>query len=191
MLQLLYHSSYPIIYISFELMQQKKNTNTYISLTAIIEDSSRTFQVSRIKKKHTLSYLYHQSFRSSKKDSFPRTFWKSKNRNPKKRKEKKKTTLLTFKNLLVPTRWIKGGPFNVTNKFNQITNRIATRSKDPRLLLFLLSAENRCAPLNDARRHLCDGKLTPRWKRWKAGKSYLFRRVAKKESWPGHKNFET
>lgn len=124
LLQLLYHSSYPIIYISFELMQQKKNTNTYISLTAIIEDSSRTFQVSRIKKKHTLSpsYLYHQSFRSSKKDSFPRTFWKSKNRNPKKRKEKKKTTLLTFKNLLVPTRWIKGGPFNVTNKFNQITS---------------------------------------------------------------------
>lgn len=64
----------------------------------------------------------------------------------------------------------QGWPFSVANKFIKL-HRIATRSKG---LPFV--GQNRCAPLNDARRHLCDGKLTPPPPHGrKGGKSCLLR----------------
>lgn len=193
MLQLLYHSSYPIIYISFELMHNKKKTPIHIYLSLLLSKILRELSKFPVLKKNT---PYHRlnsiinPFDPRRRIPFHVHFENPKIEIQRKEKKKKKQLCLLSKISSFPR--VESRVVHSTLRINLIKlHRIATRSKDPRLLLFLLSAENRCAPLNDARRHLCDGKLTPRWKRWKAGKSYLFRRVAKKESWPGHKNFET
>lgn len=78
--------------------------------------------------------------------------------------------------LLVPTlREDQGWPFTLRiNLSNCIVSQRGQRAVVP------FVGQNRCAPLNDARRHLCDGKLTPHGR--KGGKSCLFRTVAKRRT---------
>lgn len=78
--------------------------------------------------------------------------------NPKKKKkERNNSASVIFKNLLVLTPRVV---YSRYNKFNQITSyRNAIKGRATPFVPFV--GQNRCAPLNDARRRLCDGKLTP------------------------------
>lgn len=138
-------------------MQQKIQYNTIYSSHRYYRRFFKNFPTFHILKTHPpityiLSSLYqsYQSFQSS--NNFLSICFKIE-----KKKRKKETTLLPlFSKISSFSR--QGWSIHVTINLIKL-HRIAIKGRATPFVPFV--GQNRCAPLNDARRRLCDGKLTP------------------------------